>query len=443
MKKVLNWIAVILLLLLTLIIILTGIYIADPDFKEWVNSHVPKVKVTHAPSVTTEGEYGTEPGAAASSGADTGNYGEVSLPEQSYSEPVTNDGTGVPAYMDDDITKYLAGDVDTDYVAPDISQIMIPNELLTRIGGFEPLTLDVSVVPDEEADRIEQELGYGETGDGLDFDPLMYPYYSMLDEKSKHLYRQIYANACALNDDFRAVESDVTRGQLNNAFMAVFNDHPELFWLDTKFSARYRGNGDCLELKLYFNSLANDIDTTKAQFEAAAAGISSAGGSPYETEKAIHQALANNNIYSLGAPFNQSGYSALVNGSTVCAGYSRAFQYACQLAGIPCYYCSGYAGENHAWNIICLDGDFYNVDVTWDDTDSSPAYNYQWFNKTDDDYGTTHIRRDLSVYLPPCNGTKYRNLESDPAEETPAPTGGTPTEPAPEDRPPVVIEIHI
>jgi len=256
----------------------------------------------------------------------------------------------------------------------------------------------------------------------------MYPYYSMLDEKSQSLYRQIYANACDLYGDFKAVTSDVTPAQVKNAFMAVFNDHPELFYLNTSYSAAFRGNGDCLELKLSFNDLSNDIDNTRSAFEAAAADISSSG-TPYETEKAVHNALAGKDVYSLAAPYNQSAYSSLVSGPTVCAGYSRAMQYVMQLAGIPCYYCTGYAGENHAWNIICLDGDYYNVDVTWDDTDSSPEYTYDWFNKTDDDYGTTHIRRDLSVYLPPCNGTKYRNLEENPE-------GGlaeTPTETSPDD----------
>ena len=105
---------------------------------------------------------------------------------------------------------------------------------------------------------------------------------------------------------------------------------------------------------------------------------------------------------------NQTAYSALVNRQTVCAGYARAFQYLLQQLGIPCYYCTGYAGESHAWNIVSLDDGYYNVDVTWDDTEGG---NYDYFNKTDQDYAGTHMRQELSVYLPPCGGKKYRNLE--------------------------------
>ena len=81
--------------------------------------------------------------------------------------------------------------------------------------------------------------------------------------------------------------------------------------------------------------------------------------------------------------------------------------------GIPCYMCEGYAGEAHGWNIICLDGEYYNVDLTWDDADPGEI-RYNYFNKTDADYGFTHIRRGLSTYLPSCNGEKYR--DHDPGE---------------------------
>lgn len=434
MKDFLRRLSIVLLLLLTLFIILTGVYIADPDFKEWVNSHLPGVKVVKPVTVSTTGTYPVDTSgdthAYESGVVDPVSDGSVSPADNDLYNTAgtgeTGDFSGYPGVDPGDVTRYLSDAIDTRYVAPDELTLMIPEDMLERVGGYITITLDTETLPDAEAQRVESELGYGETGDGLDFDPLMYPYYAMLDDQSKHLYRQIYANANAMIDDFRAVESDVTPTQLRSAFMAVFYDHPELFWLDTRFSAGFRGNGDCLELKLYFNSLANDVDNIRGQFDAAAASLANSASTPYDIEKNIHAALSHNNVYSLAAPYNQSAYSALMGGSTVCAGYSRAFQYACQLAGIPCYYCAGYAGESHAWNIICLDGEFYNVDVTWDDTDRSPEYNYDWFNKSDADYGTTHVRRDLSVYLPPCNGSKYSNLESAPAAEQPAPVQDQP-----------------
>ncbi|MBQ8969753.1 MAG: hypothetical protein IJ073_00350, partial [Lachnospiraceae bacterium] len=76
----------------------------------------------------------------------------------------------------------------------------------------------------------------------------------------------------------------------------------------------------------------------------------------------------------------------------------------------------------HAWNIVGLDDGYYNVDVTWDDSD---AGNYDYFNKTDSDFSSTHIRRELSVNLPPCNGTKYRFSDAPAVNTGEGSTGGT------------------
>ena len=70
-----------------------------------------------------------------------------------------------------------------------------------------------------------------------------------------------------------------------------------------------------------------------------------------------------------------------------------------QQLGIPCYYCTGYAGEDHAWNIVKQGSIYRNVDVTWDDTDPST---YDYYNKSDSEYAATHRRTGLAVYLPAC-----------------------------------------
>ena len=57
-----------------------------------------------------------------------------------------------------------------------------------------------------------------------------------------------------------------------------------------------------------------------------------------------------------------------------------------QNLGIPCYYCRGVAGEPHAWNIIKLYDGYYNVDVTWDDSESGERYAY--FNLSDAEIGS-------------------------------------------------------
>ena len=290
----------------------------------------------------------------------------------------------------------------------------VPGALSSITGLTEPHgTYDI--LDDDKADELEASLSTGPTGDDLDFDEEFYPYYHMLDNRGQHLYRQIYANAKELNPDFKAVEKDMPWSSFRNVFEAVFNDHPELFWLNTEYSSRYRNNGECLEIILSFNRTADDLDGSASLFDAGADSIGqTAYGNEYEQEKAIHDAILNAFAYNLSAEMNQSAYSGFVNNSTVCAGYARSFQYIMQQLGIPCYYCRGVAGEPHAWNIIKLGGDYYNVDATWDDSDKT--WQYEYFNLSDAELDKDHRRTSLSVYLPACNGGQYSHLEQPPQE---------------------------
>lgn len=297
----------------------------------------------------------------------------------------------------------------SDYVAPDFSEIVMPAEVSGR-SGYQQIEEEEEQVDETAAREIQDRLDAGYTGDDLEFDPLYYPYYAMLNEKGRHVYRQIYANANGLYAEFAPVET-VTAGELKNIFSAVYNDHPELFWMETAYAGKFIRNGGCVEIDLKFNRTAQDLPGAQRTFDDNAGQILAAAqnlADDYEKEKFVHDALIERISYEMGAEMNQSAYSALVNGRTVCAGYARAFQYLMQQLGVPCYYCTGYAGESHAWNIIRLDDGFYNVDTTWDDTGDGT---YDYFNRTDADYADSHLRQEMSVYLPSCDGQAYRGLE--------------------------------
>lgn len=307
-------------------------------------------------------------------------------------------------------------DVVSVYVPPQQSEISVPEQVSGK-NGYQPIQNQSEQVGEETARQLKQQLGTGETGDELAFDAAFYPYYAMLDERGQHLYRQICANANALIGSFAPVE-DIAVGELKNVFLAVCNDHPEIFWLDTVFYCKYREGGQCVEMDLQFNRTTVDLQAAKNDFNENANLIIAEAqnlGSSYEKEKFVHDALIDKVSYNMGAEMNQSAYSALVNGETVCAGYARAYQYLMQQLGVPCYCCTGFAGESHAWNIVALEDGYYNVDATWDDTDGGT---YDYFNKTDEDYRTTHIRQELSVNLPPCNGQLYRETEPSEEQET-------------------------
>ena len=291
------------------------------------------------------------------------------------------------------------------YLVPAVMPENLP-AAVNGLWGYEPVSGKSQQIVQEEADNLSGILTGGETEAEFEYPAIYYPYYQMLEPDLQRLYGQIYTNALTVVPSFVPVV-DVNLEQLEIVFEAVFNDHPELGFLETGYTCLYLEDGTCVEISLIYNELINDMDTAWALITIRENEIMTAGAalsSDFERVKYVHDLLAESVEYDLNAPINQSAYSAMVNGRTVCAGYARAFQVLMQDLGIPCYYCTGFAGEDHAWNIVRLDGKYYNVDVTWDDME---PLNYDYFNKTDAEFSDTHVRTGLSVYLPACTGTFY------------------------------------
>lgn len=296
------------------------------------------------------------------------------------------------------------------YTEPITITQIIP-DTTAGLVGYVPVSASMKELTQSESDALDAELSEGEDGALLVFDQEFYPYYHMLEGAEREIYRQVYANAFVLNEHFKPCEK-IYSTQIGRVMEAVFNDHPTLFWVDTAYGCKYDPSGKCVEISLQFNNTSQKWEQSKISFDEKAEEILKGArglGSDYEKEKYVHDKLVAKVEYNSGSPMNQSAYSALVNGQTVCAGYARAYQYLMQQLGIPCYYCTGYSGENHAWNIVKLQDGYYNVDVTWDDT---VPYTYEYFNCSDADLEATHVRRGLAVKLPACVGGLYAGLEN-------------------------------
>lgn len=277
-------------------------------------------------------------------------------------------------------------------------------------------TKEISLVTSSGELIQEKEVSYlsdsGINGDDYTFDITYYPYYGLLTANEQTLYRQIYANASNLSKTF-VPSVVVSPTNVANAIEAVYNDHPELFWIDTNYSYKFTETEKCVQITLNFNILADNLEKTKEYFYSITNNIINRANTlsnNYEKEKYVHDTILSMATYQLNAPVSQSAYSALVNGKTVCAGYARAFQYIMTKLNIPTYYVVGYANEEHGWNIVKLDDGYYNVDLTWDDANSDQ---YAYFNKTDNDLSSNRYRVGMSRYLPACTATTYRYVNEE------------------------------
>ena len=198
----------------------------------------------------------------------------------------------------------------------------------------------------------------------------------------------------------------------NNDFQTVWNaflaDNPQYFWLAQCDTISSGGKVTAVEPYYDFIFTADELPAAKAAFDAATAkalsGITN-DMSQYEIELYLHDYLVNNVKYVNGTSNTNNAYGALVNGQAVCEGYADAFQYLLTQAGISSCVVTGTSkGEGHAWNLVKIDGEYYYVDVTWDDQDNGKNF-YAYFNVT-----TAQLEEDHTIipefYTPPiCTAT--------------------------------------
>lgn len=233
-----------------------------------------------------------------------------------------------------------------------------------------------------------------------------YYYYKQLDDNSKNIYNSLQENIDNLKKgnyiiDFSNNYNDLLKEaagnyKLNRAFQSALDaftyDHPELFYIDPskmvlaineislgpiktytvkmcpKDNKSYLRDGFNSETEVNYaiqqvESIRNDIFDTVCNEKT------------YNKIKKVHDMLATSLEYDTTLKGNNihNIYGAFVEGKVVCEGYAKAFKYILDSLSIECILISGDATnsagqtESHMWNYVKLDGDWYGVDLTWDD----------------------------------------------------------------------------
>lgn len=116
---------------------------------------------------------------------------------------------------------------------------------------------------------------------------------------------------------------------------------------------------------------------------------------PWQKAVSVHDYIILHTVYDEEALKN-NGYDCLVYGSSACYGYSMLYMDVMNRLGIPCQIVVCYDtgdGYGHAWNVVQLDGQWYHVDLTWDDPlpDLAGFVSHRNLLKTDEEFRTdTH-----------------------------------------------------
>ena len=104
----------------------------------------------------------------------------------------------------------------------------------------------------------------------------------------------------------------------------------------------------------------------------------------------------------------------LLNGQSVCAGYTKMYNYLLQKAGLQAMYVSGKVqGQSHAWSLVRVNGQYYYSDVTFGDKEGKELsyLDYTYFLEPLSDMSKDHVLNKSAVKLPSATSTDYEYFQ--------------------------------
>lgn len=279
----------------------------------------------------------------------------------------------------------------------------------------------------------------GEAGDyGLTYTPEKpdrvldgmpeYFHYARLTSTCQKAYDQMLE--AIRNHDESFMSFGCTFDDIQKVSNAIAFDHPELFWYynfkmcGAQVILRYGATPEEAQL------LQKRIDEVAKQYLEGIEDTMSA----YDVALRLHVKMINSVDYDTvtlnrekkaGGPaedeidYLRSICGVFLDGKAVCEGYARAMQYLLQKCGVECAEMAGdirkengESGGGHAWNILKVDGDYYYLDTTWDDSSNTiqavKNYNlgFDYFCITTEELLRTRDLSHCPTDAPVCNATR-------------------------------------
>lgn len=265
----------------------------------------------------------------------------------------------------------------------------------------------------EPTEETEPELSYIEKAQLEHEGNELYFRYNLLSKEQK----MVYLIACeaierGAGEAFFDENMNISVEDAKEAVSCVWNDHPEFFWYDGKYSIFYSGD-KALSVKLEYSNLVYKLEENKARFYRIVDDLIDRGmaQTEFDRERLYHDYICQSTVYEENE-LDQSAYSCLVNHKTICAGYSRAFQVLMMKSNIPCYTVLGTMKgadgvQKHAWNIVKLVDAFYGIDLTSDDCDENRCVLYNAYNFAYKDFPDTYVVDDEYLMYPTCEESRY------------------------------------
>ena len=225
--------------------------------------------------------------------------------------------------------------------------------------------------------------------------------YNTLSEKDRILYDRMDRAILSCSDKIDA--TGYTKEDCLRIYSDYLDDHPGVFWTDTKISytTGMDQNGKIVHGVSFSYTHQENLKADKIRFvnlvEYFHSHIKDDINDWFKLFH-IYEYLASTIVYDNNY-MDQSMWSVFFNGIGVCAGFARSFQYLALLEGIPCIIVTGYERDadgnpgstKHAWCMAQLDGQWYHFDPTWGIKDSNGNVDYTYFCRSQERMEKTHV----------------------------------------------------
>ncbi len=160
-----------------------------------------------------------------------------------------------------------------------------------------------------------------------------------------------------------ALDADLLR----DAMQEIVNGSPELFFVSSKYTYSHL-YGTVVSLKPRYLFEGEELENAKREYEEMLNGIlllADPSASPLEKVLFVNDYLCLNFSYDEETGWFDA-YHFLKDGKGVCQSYTLTASALLQRLGIETTYAQS-ASMNHIWNLVCLDGTWYHLDITWND----------------------------------------------------------------------------
>lgn len=178
----------------------------------------------------------------------------------------------------------------------------------------------------------------------------------------------------SLRDSIDISAYNISPGELSELFSSVVKDDPYLFFVDGQLSYSYQPGGCVLSLKPRYKMRGKELfeawDICRAYVRETAKKATE-----WESESAralfLHDYVCDNFSYDESLE-NDNMYLFIKNGRGTCQAYTDLYNALLRECGIDSHFVASDTIA-HIWNYARIDGEWYHVDLTWDDGGEEPS----------------------------------------------------------------------